>query len=550
MLGRLTLGAGLLLPSVATAAETAEHGGPWSLLGPLVAIGLALVTRKVVPSLVAGALLASIVAAEFDVLGGIGVAVGHLLSALLGDYTEKPVLEALFTHDNSKITLFSLGVAAMVGVIYKAGATRDLVRKVEKVAKGRRGAVVASWLSGAIVFFDDYANCLVVGGAMGPLYDRHKVSRAKLAYVVDSTAAPVASLAVVSTWVGFEVGLIAEGLEGTGVAMTAFALFLAALPFRFYAIYTLAFVGGVASTGRDFGPMWEAECEALSLPHREEVHEAQTGESRWWVAAAAVGALVSVTFAYLYIKGSEALGPELSGARLFEIIGGADPYNAMLWGSGTGLGLAILLSVLSRGLAPKEVGPAVWGGIQPVFEALVVLYLAWTLGGAVKDTGAAQFLSENLTSTLPIAALPTVAFLLAAGTAFATGTSFGTMSILLPTVVEISVAADPTLGPVALGSIAAVLAGSCLGDHASPISDTTVLSALGAGVDVITHVRTQLPYALTTGAISIFVGYVPAGFGYSPWLCLPVGIVTALAIIRFIGRPAEARTPAVYPESA
>ena len=364
----------------------------------------------------------------------------------------------------------------MVGILLKAGATRDLVRKVEGMAKGRRGSMVASWLSGSIVFFDDYANCLVVGGAMGPLCDRHKVSRAKLAYIVDSTAAPVASLAVVSTWVGFEVGLIADGIEGTGVALTAFAIFLAALPFRFYAIYTLAFVGSIASTGRDFGPMLAEERQALAADTAGDEHETYPVTHNWWVAIASVLTLVLVTGWSLYSQGMSALGAEAQDAALFEIIGEADAYTAMLLGSSLGLGVAAALSLLTSSLKPPEVLGATWFGIRPVFEAITILYLAWTLGGAVKATGAAPYLASLIDGSLPPAALPTVAFILAAATAFSTGTSFGTMSILLPTVVQLAVATDPAMGPVALGSIAAVLAGSCLGDHASPISDTTVLS--------------------------------------------------------------------------
>ncbi|TNE86753.1 MAG: Na+/H+ antiporter NhaC family protein [Deltaproteobacteria bacterium] len=544
-----------LAPVTALAADAPNRGG-WSLFGPLLAIALALTTRQVVPSLAVGALVSSIVARDFDIMGGVLELGSHMRSAVLGDdflptFQQQGAVAALASwlhHDNTRIMLFSLMVAAMVGVIYRAGATRDLVRKVEGLARGRRGAMVSSWLSGAIVFFDDYANCLVVGGAMGPLYDRHKVSRAKLAYIVDSTAAPVASLAVVSTWVGFEVGLIADGIEGTNVALTAFAIFLAALPFRFYSIYTLGFVGSIAGTGRDFGPMLDAETEALARPDVD-VHAESEGSGQWWAAALSVVALVAVTAFSLYTQGVSALGDKAASARLFEIVGEADAYRAMLLGSGTGLGLSVVLSMASRGLSPSQVPSAIWSGIRPVFDALAILYLAWTLGGAVKATGAAPYLATIIDGSLPIAALPTVAFLLAAGTAFATGTSFGTMSILLPTVVQIAVQADPEMGPVALGAIAAVLAGSCLGDHASPISDTTVLSALGAQVDVITHVRTQLPYALTTGAISIGLGYLPAGMGISPYLCLPLGLAACFAIVRLVGREPELPIHKAQPEA-
>jgi Na+/H+ antiporter NhaC len=542
----------LLAPSTALAAGAAEHQGAWSLLGPLVAIALALATRKVVPSLAVGAVLSSLVAEQFAIGAGLLAAASHLSEAVLGgDFLSTlgsqgilPALGGFLASDNTRIVVFSLAVAAMVGILLRAGSTRDLVRRVEKLARGRRGSMVATWLSGSIVFFDDYANCLVVGGAMGPLCDRHKVSRAKLAYIVDSTAAPVASLAVVSTWVGFEVGLIADGIEGTAVTMTAFAIFLAALPFRFYAFYTLGFVGSIAATGRDFGPMLAEEERALAGTDALTAEEAPREVSgNWWVAASAVLTLVGVTAMSLYSQGVASLGNDAAVAPLFEIIGAADAYRAMLLGSGSSLVLASLLALITSSLAPRTLVSAIWSGIHPVFEAIVILYLAWTLGGAVKATGAAPYLASVIDGTLPMTALPTVAFLIAACTAFATGTSFGTMSILLPTVVEIAIAADPNMGPVALGSIAAVLAGSCLGDHASPISDTTVLSALGAGVEVITHVRTQIPYALAAGAISVVFGYIPVGFGLSAYLCLPFGMLAAFAVVRWVGRVPTGAAP-------
>jgi Na+/H+ antiporter NhaC len=357
------------------------------------------------------------------------------------------------------------------------------------------------------VFFDDYANCLVVGNAMGPLCDRFKISRAKLAYIVDSTAAPVASLALVSTWVGYEVGLIEEALIKAGSDTSAFALFVEALPYRFYSIFTLFFVGAVALTGRDYGPMLVAEAEARANPEDTEAAAAADRGTHFALAAVPVLTLVLLTFTLLVLDGRSKLGDAAAGAPLFKVLGEADPYLSMFLG---GLAAFLVASAMSLGmkvLEPKPLADAAWSSAKAVVEALAVLYLAWVLGDAIEHAGAADFLASVLSGRMEPWMLPSAVFLLSAGTAFSTGTSFGTMAILIPLAVPLGVSmGGPDGGPILLGATAAVLAGSCLGDHASPISDTTVLSALGSGVDLVTHVRTQLPYAMTTGLISIFVG--------------------------------------------
>ena len=231
-------------------ANLLDWNGGLSLLPPVVAVVCAWASRRVIPSLFLAALTAAMVATEGDLLDA-----PTLLARTLADNVLDP--------DNATITLFSVAVAATVGVLGRSGGTRALVARVERVATNRRRSMVASWLAGAVVFFDDYANCLVVGSAMGPLCDRFRVSRAKLAYIVDATAAPIASLALVSTWVGYEVGQIGDAIPA-GVDIQPFELFLGALPYRFYCLFTIAFVGAVALSGRDFGPMWKAESEAAT----------------------------------------------------------------------------------------------------------------------------------------------------------------------------------------------------------------------------------------------------------------------------------------------
>lgn len=510
----------VLAPLPAWAQGGPEHAGGLSLLAPLVAIGLALATRRVLVSLATGAVVGALVAA-----GGAPVEAARLAVGFLG--------EALWDLDHLKISGFSVLVGAMVGILSVSGAMRGLVERIQRVATGRRGAMTSSWLAGMVVFFDDYANCLVVGNAMGPLCDRTRVSRAKLAYVVDSTAAPVATLAIVSTWVAFQVDLLDASLAEAGFAYAGFELFVRSLPYAFYSWFTLAFVGMVALTGRDYGPMLAAEQAARSLAPPAEREQGVTS-SPASVAVIPIVLLVALTFALMYWTGLQASEP---GARVFEVIGAASAYDAMVLGSLAALLVAAGLAVGRGGLSPAALPGAAWTAVKPLLEALAVLYLAWTLGNAIGATGADHYLAGILGERLPAPWLPTLTFVLAALIAFATGTSFGTMTILIPLAIPLALAmTGATTHPVTLGSTAAVLSGAVLGDHASPISDTTILSSLGAGVDLVTHVRTQLPYALTTGTIAVACGYLPAAWGVNPWLLIGVGMVLCFGVLRLVGR--------------
>ncbi|MEZ4319117.1 MAG: Na+/H+ antiporter NhaC family protein [Myxococcota bacterium] len=532
-------------------AALVSWDGGLTVLPALVAIVVALVTRRVEPALAVGVVIGGVVAARMDLVDAAWRVVLYVADAIGFTHAENGWS---FGVDHLEISVFSLMVAATVSIMGAAGGTRALIQLVETRASGRRGAMVSSWIAGAIVFFDDYANCLVVGSAMGPMCDRNRVSREKLAYIVDSTAAPIASLALVSTWVGYEVGLIADAFKTVdGLSPSAFSVFLSSVPYRFYSLFTIVFVGAIAMSGRDFGPMREAEARARARP----AIELPPTEASPLVAAVPVFLLVAVTLGQLVGDGVRSIDPEVwaagmnevrtaSGLQVVaaslslasEVLGNANAYHAMLSGSivafVTSLAAALgwgLLTARGAYEAGKE-------GALTVMKALVVLFLAWALSSAMKDTGAAQWISGTLQGRLPAWAFPSITFVLAGLTAFATGTSFGTMGILIPIAVPVAaqLAPDP-FGHIVLGTVAAVLAGSCLGDHASPISDTTVLSAIGADSPLVDHVRTQLPYALTTGAIAVLFGYLPVGFGISPWILLPLGGAACIAVVMVLGKP-------------
>jgi Na+/H+ antiporter NhaC len=497
-----------------------------SLLPIVVAIVLALRTKHILLSLGMGAFVAALL------LQG-----GHPWRALV-TLVDPMLLDSAADRDNMKVIFFSLFIAGTVEVLRGAGGTAALVAAVTRKARTRRDGMVATWFAGMIVFFDDYANCLVVGSAMRDVTDRLRISREKLAYLVDSTAAPMATVALVSTWIGYEVGLMDEALVAAGREENAYAFFMQGLPYRFYPLLALGFAGMVAFSGRDFGPMLQAEARAagdapadddgLPLPDRPPAR-------LLLLAALPIAALVGVTGASIWAQGSAAVGP---GAAIFEIVGAADGYDAMLHGSTAALTLA-----LGLGMLWSDQGGAVMRhalrGMTEIFEPLCVLLLAWALSGAVNDLGAADYLVGMLGESLPAMALPTVVFVLGAGIAFATGTSFGTMAVLMPLVIPLSFAISSDMH-IALASSAAVLSGAVWGDHCSPVSDTTVLSSTGAGCDHAAHVTTQLPYALTVGAVAVLTGTLPAGMGVPPAVSLLLGLAACAIILRWKGRTPSA----------
>jgi len=505
-----------------------ESLGPLSLLPAIVAILLAFWTRHVVVSLGAAAWLGA------TLLVG-----GNPISGLY--YAFDPViLDAISDRDHVKVTLFSLLVAGTVEVMNRGGGTKALVALLLRMAKSRRSGMLATWLAGLAVFFDDYANCLIVGTSMRPLADRLGISREKLAYIVDSTAAPIASVALVSTWIGYEVSLMKDGLEAAGSTMDAYAFFVEGIGYRSYSLFTIAFVGFVAWTGRDFGPMVGAEREAAKIraASTEELGEAdELSPLDLALGILPVIALVAVTFGYLWIEGSRGLPAD---ARLFEILGNADGYDAMVRASIVAMGLALALSAAGSNLSARGSVDAAVKGMQGLFHAIVILVLAWSLGAVMTELDAAGYLVDLLSGSLPGWTLPTIIFMVAAGASFATGTSFGTMAILVPIVIPLSFAIGPDDTVLHLAASSAVLTGACWGDHCSPISDTTVLSSAGADCDLVAHVRTQLPYAVACGAISILFGTLPAGFGVPLVISLPLGIAACWATLRFLGKPAAA----------
>lgn len=520
--------------------------GLYSLVPPLVAIILAILTRKVVLPL------------------GMGVAAGALLLAHGGKNTKwwqapdvffDALWNSVFSVSHFQALAFSLLLGAMVGVLEAGGSMRALIKRISTKVKSRRGAQTLVATSGLAIFFDDYANTLLLGGTMRSTADQYRLSREKLAYLVDSTAAPVAGLAVVSTWAAIEISYMADGLKIGGIdeSHAAFEMFIQSIPYRFYPWLALAMVFIISLTGRDFGPMRRAEIEAIeSKPEvPDESKEDRSGESRWlWTAAVIPVVLcVAVVAAVLVYTGlsalaeSESVDREVGSIRWAgEVLGNGDSYVALIAGGATGLITAILMHLGLSGCSLSKVIRAALAGARQMLPALVILWFAWALSAMTEperlDTGG--YLASVLSARLDPRMLPTVVFLIAGAMAFSTGTSWGTMAILTPLSIGLALQLEPGSAPDSanvLATCGAVLAGAIFGDHCSPISDTTVLSSRASDCDHVAHVRTQMPYAVLVGTICVLVGTIPAPFGLSPWISLILGFSVILVCVLWGGKP-------------
>lgn len=525
--------------------------GWFSVLPPILAILLALIFREVITALFAGVWLGALAVAGFNPLK----ATGRLIDQF--------VVPALTDADHVAILVFSLLLGGMVGIIARNGGTMGIVESVTPFARTAKRGKIATWAAGLAIFFDDYANTLIVGNTMRPITDRLRISREKLAYIVDSTAAPVAALVPISTWVGYEISLISDGLRiaaeqnpnGADVILSQnpFDLFLQTIPFLFYPILAVLFVLMTSVMNRDFGPMAEAELRAatkgelhkpgatLATDTSSELMSPKKGLTyRWWNAALPVLTVIVVVLAGLYTTGRTSVGPD---ASLREVFAEADPFSTLLWGSLAGCLVAILISIGQRMLTVQECIDAWLGGMKAMMIAMIILTLAWSLGSVTEAIGTAQYLSLLLSDRVSLQLIPLIVFVTCAAMAFATGTSWGTMAIMLPLVIPLTV----SLGGAAtypggdqieilLGATASVLAGAIFGDHCSPISDTTILSSTASACDHMDHVRTQLPYAVLVGLIGMLLGNVGTAYGLPPWGALLGGVFLLFLFLQFRGR--------------
>ncbi len=526
-----------------------------SILPPLLAILLALLTRQVIVALFFGIWMGVTFLYDYNLI------VGFLHT--LDEY----IVNALADRDRISILIFSLALGGMVGVISRSGGTQGIVDKLSTYAKNARMGQLATWAMGVVIFFDDYANTLIVGNTMRPLTDKLRISREKLSYLVDSTAAPVANIAIISTWIGYEISLISQSFDSLGITDNAYITFIKTIPFNFYPVYALFFGFLIAHLMRDFGSMYRAEVRARNsgkllrddatpltdLTDTDIMVDDHTPK-RWYNAFIPIGVVILVVSLGLvytgYINVHET-GKTLTGKGVIQqislIVGNADSFAVLMWASFMGSIMAIILAVSQKILGLQQAIDAWVKGVRSMIMAAIILTSAWAIGMICQDLFTADYVIYLTRQFLTPHWLPLITFLTAAIVSFATGTSWGTMAILMPIAIPLAYKfplGTPGIDPahasmLMLSTTAAVLAGATFGDHCSPISDTTIMSSMASGADHIDHVRTQLPYALTVGLIASFFGYIPVGFNISDWWVLSIGFVVTYLVVRFVGKKTD-----------
>ena len=509
----------LASPLTVLAADAEETYQPalyatiWALLPPLVAIILALITKEVYSSLFVGIVVGALLYSGFKFEGTVT------------QIFEGGIIKVLSDSYNVGILIFLVILGSVVCMMNKAGGSAAFGRWASKKIHTRVGAELAAIILGILIFIDDYFNCLTVGSVMRPVTDRHHVSRAKFAYLIDATAAPVCIIAPISSWAAAVSGFV-EGQDGL-------AIFVRTIPYNFYAILTIVMMVGMVLMKTEFGAMKTHEINALngdlyttSARPYENATDDETPNPRGKVIDLVIPIVVLViccVISMIYTGGF------FSGTDFVTAFSQSDASTGLAMGSAFGLVFAIIFYMIRRVINFRDCMGCIPEGFKAMVPAIMILTFAWTLKAMTDSLGAAVFVEEAMRSVAGgiEVILPAIIFLVGCGLAFATGTSWGTFGILIPIVVAVFEKSSPEMMII---SMSACMAGAVCGDHCSPISDTTIMASAGAQCDHVTHVSTQLPYAIVAAAVS-FVTYIVAGFVKTAWIALPVGIVLMLIVL-------------------
>ena len=508
------------LSAIGWANEEGEEGnyGLWSLVPPILAIILCIVLKEALISLIIAVLVGATILNS-----------GNLWIGL--ENTANILIEQVADSWNASIILFFFMVGGLMGMIFFSGGGQAFLESISKKANNSKMAQIFAWLGGIVVFIDDYANSAFVGNLFRPLSDKYYVSREKLAYIVDSTAAPVSSIFLISTWIGYQVGLIGESLP-EGFDVSPYFLWLKSIPYNFYSILAIAMVGIIAYTGRDFGPMLKAEHRARTT-HQLWAEEARplAGTSELKVAKNAsnnsinlwipIILLIVLSFYFMWSSGGGSSAESFSQA-----ISDADSMFAIFLATLISFFVAVIMYLVQRIATVAELMDSFLNGAQMMVYATLILVSAWAIKAVCDELGTATYIVNALEGILSPMILPILTFLVSAFIALCTGTSWGTMGIVVPIVIPLGISVGAPL-PIVISS---VLTGAVMGDHCSPISDTTVMSSTFAGSDHIDHVRTQLPYALTVTLVAV-ICYLLAGMGIPVVIVLLAGILLLYLLI-------------------
>ena len=520
------------------------YGLVWySVVPPLFAVTLAIATNRLMFSL------------------GLAVAVGIILSSVksqpasIGIWVPSVlhhtylVAKSVTDSFNLLVILFIMLILSTISVVIVSGGIQGIINWLTRFAKGPRSTQFVTVLMGFAVFIDDYANTMIVGSAMRPAADHQRISRAKLAFLVDSTTAPIAGLAVVSTWIGYEVGLFTEVANSLEIQRDGYSMFFDALGFRFYCMMTIIFVIANAISGVDYGPMRKAQIRARSTGAVDS-EQAKVKTSKVFTALnhspsaiihplsaiVPIGALFGAMLIGFWIDGGGE-GSILSLSAWRKVLSEANNVKILTIASGSSFLLAIGCAKLFSRIRLSEIRVAILSGLKGSLLPTTILVLAWSLKAVCDQLSTGGFLAAAVEGVLSPIWFPALLFIVASVTSFATGTSWGTMAILIPTAIPVAFSLDGGFyGLTTMISLGAVLDGSIFGDHCSPISDTTIMSSIASECEPIHHVHTQLPYSLTVAALALICGYVPAALGVSPYLSISIAAAIIVLLLYIIGK--------------
>lgn len=530
-----------------------------SIVPPLLTILLALIFKEVVSALSLGVMSGAMIIAFYT-----GTVKDIFLSTV--NWVPEFVLKGLAPsgffsfgadYSNLSVIVFSLLIGGMVSIISNNGGMMALVKRMARFASTPISAQMTTFFTGILIFFDDYANTLLVGKTMRPLTDKMKISREKLAYIVDSTAAPVAALAFITTWIGAELSYIESGIKNLNnysLQDSPYLIFLDSLQFAFYPLFTLAFISILIYKNRDFGPMYAIENKSRttkleannSLTTINDIDQVETSKEKKRNAVIPIFLIVLGTFAGLIITGYSAeiwQGSDTFFKKMSATIGQSDSFISLIWASMLGIIASIILTLWYRIEKLETIMSWLLDGFKQMLPAMVILCLAWGLKQVTEALLTAEYLSSWLSETLRPEALPTLVFVLAALVSFSTGSSWATMAILFPIIIGLSWQSGNAYGldsnssyQIMINCIACVLSGSVMGDHCSPISDTTIMSSMSCDCNHLSHVKTQAPYAMVVGLVSIVLGTLPSSFGVPFYLTFPLGIFIIYLVISLFGQ--------------
>ncbi|HKL76048.1 MAG TPA: Na+/H+ antiporter NhaC family protein [Halanaerobiales bacterium] len=498
-----------------------EEYGILTLLPPLIAILLAFLTKRVLISLFIGIFSGALIITGGNPLAGVG-------------YTLDAITESMTSSWNVRLLLFNLLMGSGVAFIWKLGGSQALATWAQKKIDSRRAAGVGAWVLGMIVFFNDYVNAAIVGNAFRDIFEKLKISTEKLSYILDSTAAPVATF-FISDWIAFQIGMIKSGIDTAGIeGVDPFTAYIRSVPYNLYCILAVIFVGIIVISNKDFGPMLKAEHRAIT-----ENKQTRDGATPMMDVGYELGepkdikpmlksffypiiALIVVSITGMWWTGRP-------GENIMEILGNSAPAKALLWGAFAMTVVGFVMALTQKIMNLEETMETFMDGLKLMLMACVILVLAWTLGSITETMDLAGYIVSLLGDSVSYAFLPLVIFATGMLVAFATGTSWGTMTILTPIAIPLGfqITGDPHKALILAG---VVFSGAIFGDHCSPISDTTVLSSIFSGADHMDHVSTQIPYAITVASVAAVLYLLYGFFGLSPLILIPLGIISLVIL--------------------